>query len=992
MYILISGKEAKFSYGVYGGLPCVVANNCTGRGEIEQKSGGRHCLNCAYVRGLRGNSNPSSFLRPWGEKLSLCISRRARHELLPIDIANARSFAVIKDECFTESGKQLKQEARAQVEYVDQMALMVKKLPPETYDLTVEGSAPSSKAFLGSLATVLRKHPELADHLVMNLLKSLVYELELGKKCHKIEANVKNFYRYLNAMNPRACEAVAANLGSAPSQRWMRVLNARERTSCVFECNPEDIEARVSFVVDRRLDKLKKSGKGDTLLSFSVAIDATKAVEAIELSLAFKAICGGAYPNHYIETEDLTAEGVKLIVDQDRKASIQVTKANEIKVALVSFQETGPGTRISPVEIIVARPQTTNEVSSFTSDVVTAVNNVVARTPGTSFLNFCVDGVSAETSDVMTALCQFLDGKVNYTASVDNKHNIKNDRYQIIGGSCLPTIGTLIIDADLLRAVGIPESEYRVKDFASDKLVDDLCSHKTIDALYKGLMLKPNLGCIKDAGVLAATLFFMKLHLHAVNARTVPGLHRALYLWVSMLWFISLDGVNMTPKRNLVTETMSNMFLSLRSDVTKTRYTTTEVLEHHFGNNRRLQREFTCSDYASLSEKSQRMLNQLFEGDLKSARKTSEQSGYCTTEGEWLEHAKKTIDEKGPCKISIGDDEIPVAHQLWKYVKQVILEGNRLMKPLFRVVGIADSRLAPFCREFNSCDDLLKQYIDYCPRTFKYNDRQGNGAPDDAVMDDIKENEQECDNDQNERLASRIELFFATHRTLTAKKSGNGDGNDCSDSSDCLLVSLESNNERNTTGTKKEVDHTLILDSFRSMCNDTNNADELLRNVRSVSAALESLGTERGSSSTDPDRKVKSLHGRWFGHAEKATTAEGNNTAGEFLVERNVIVTCNTKLGTGKNAKDYPRNYRVLGVYDKYNNKWFMTGEKKSWGRSISATELKKYRLGLRMVEGDDIFEQYDDVALDDDKFKIKDICRIVDGSQVTCVKGKCMM
>ena len=43
------------------------------------------------------------------------------------------------------------------------------------------------------------------------------------------------------------------------------------------------------------------------------------------------------------------------------------------------------------------------------------------------------------------------------------------------------------------------------------------------------------------------------------------------------------------------------------------------------------------------------------------------------------------------------------------------------------------------------------------------------------------------------------------------------------------------------------------------------------------------------------------------------------------------------------------------------------------------------------MVEGGDLFEQYDDVALDDEKFKLKDICRIVDGSQVTCVKGKCM-
>ena len=223
---------------------------------------------------------------------------------------------------------------------------------------------------------------------------------------------------------------------------------------------------------------------------------------------------------------------------------------------------------------------------------------------------------------------------------------------------------------------------------------------------------------------------------------------------------------------------------------------------------------------------------------------------------------------------------------------------------------------------------------------------------------------------------------------LTAEKSGKKNGSDCSDSSKCPIVPLESNET-----SKKDIDHTRILDSFQSMYNNTKNSDELLCSVRSVSATLESLddGTERGPSSTDPDRKVKSLRGRWFGHTEKATTAEGNVTAGEFLVERDVIVTCNTTLGSGKNAKDVPRDYRVLGVYDKYNNKWFMTGEKKSWGRSMSDTDLKKYWLGIRMVEGD-LFEQYNDVALDDEKFKRKDTCRVVDGSQVTCVKGKCMM
>lgn len=82
-------------------------------------------------------------------------------------------------------------------------------------------------------------------------------------------------------------------------------------------------------------------------------------------------------------------------------------------------------------------------------------------------------------------------------------------------------------------------------------------------------------------------------------------------------------------------------------------------------------------------------------------------------------------------------------------------------------------------------------------RTFKYNGHQGNGAPDDAVADDdIEENEQECNNDENEQLASHIELFFSTHHMLTAKKSGNNNRNDCSDSSKCPIVPLESDERK----------------------------------------------------------------------------------------------------------------------------------------------------------------------------------------------------
>ena len=119
----------------------------------------------------------------------------------------------------------------------------------------------------------------------------------------------------------------------------------------------------------------------------------------------------------------------------------------------MAFQYTPSG--IPPVEIISACPNFSNECSNFTSDSIEAVQVAISSIPHHSFLNFDVDGVSEESIDVMYAICQFLNWKESHTGAVDNKHNVKNDCYQIIGGSCIPTIGNLVLDTDLLRKSGV---------------------------------------------------------------------------------------------------------------------------------------------------------------------------------------------------------------------------------------------------------------------------------------------------------------------------------------------------------------------------------------------------------------------------------------------------------------------------------------------------------------------------------------------------------
>jgi len=258
----------------------------------------------------------------------------------------------------------------------------------------------------------------------------------------------------------------------------------------------------------------------------------------LDISTGFKSIMGGAFPHHNISTTDLTKDQIQAILNQKNDASLQVEKAHEVKVAFMVFQHTGNG--MSPVEIIGARPQSNNETSAFTSAVLGAAKSaasvaVTSEEEQVAFLNFAVDGVSCETADVMKSVCSFLDGKENHTGVVDNKHNLKNDRYQIGGGSCCPTIGELVVDTDMMRQAGVREEEYRLKDFACDKLCQDFFSFKNVKKVFDGLMSGQVEGLTEDAGALSCTLFFMRLHLHAVNGLAVPARHRALYLWMSMI-------------------------------------------------------------------------------------------------------------------------------------------------------------------------------------------------------------------------------------------------------------------------------------------------------------------------------------------------------------------------------------------------------------------------------------------------------------------------
>jgi hypothetical protein len=130
-----------------------------------------------------------------------------------------------------------------------------------------------------------------------------------------------------------------------------------------------------------------------------------------------------------------------------------------------------------------------------------------------------------------------------------------------------------------------------------------------------------------------------------------------------VILFTSLTGANMTPKRNMVSETISNIFIVMLSDIQNPSYCTSEPAENGFGNTWRSQREFTCSDFASHVEKENRRMKTMFEGEMSPSRE--QLKGYQETFLDFIEHgmnvqrlAKMLV---GPCNINLQKDALPVS-------------------------------------------------------------------------------------------------------------------------------------------------------------------------------------------------------------------------------------------------------------------------------------------------------------------------------------------
>ena len=168
---------------------------------------------------------------------------------------------------------------------------------------------------------------------------------------------VLKFICLIVTYDKRESQVVSANIGGL-GDRWVRKMSPRERKDCITNSGEESkkVEQMMEAAIKRRNIQ---GGKG----TFSIAIDATEIAQFLEVSHAHADIIGGEYPYNLIPIDGMNKIKVQELLDGKLEDYGKVSIANEVKVGVMSFQDTHSD--VPTMEVVAGRPPSKNESKYF---------------------------------------------------------------------------------------------------------------------------------------------------------------------------------------------------------------------------------------------------------------------------------------------------------------------------------------------------------------------------------------------------------------------------------------------------------------------------------------------------------------------------------------------------------------------------------------------------------------------------------------------------
>jgi hypothetical protein len=828
-----------------------------------------------------------------------------------------------------------------------------------------------SDKFVQEFIEFYEKHPSFRNGLAGQIVQ---LALSRAKNAYSsIPPRLMDFFCLISNIDRKAAEIVSAQL-DGPSVRGMIV---HKKRTAGFAERKHIVSRDKNDWKQVMKDYVDKTYKKNENFSFSVAIDASKVAKALQIDFRYNAVLGGAVDNHFIaeviNDSNHSEEALKKLKTVLHDDSIK--KADEIKVAVVVFQNTGFK---SPYLILASQPQTTNEVSSFSDDICSTLSEF-AREQSTServvhFLNSANDAVSCDKAHVVQNIKDFLHGSINYLGTTDINHNGKNARTQIVGINTISSIGSYVIDIGILFMSGVPMDLIQIADWASDKLVLDLSSVKVCNKI-----LNSQSSDLESRTVMSLTLLFQRAHLFAVNFnRNLCNKDRVQLLWASMIYFVHLDGVSIITKRNWIMGCIANCFLMMRSDVVEPHRTTSEPCEHVFGHGRSIHREYTVKVWGDIVRKLHERFRLIYKNGFQTTREPAK--GYASLAKSGNDRNKKNEKNGGPIDMSdarIHNDKH--AFLVWKELRIIVNETNQTMRQFLSNLGVKSfHRLSKNFKEptGGNPEELLQDFL-----SCMENAERGDFEP--CVGDYEDENE---DNETAIGIEAKdvgdLQNDFEKKVTLgcmaEAKNTNNEDDLPSEadmDQMDMDDYAVEVRNDYQGESQNNLYKHAWpILRTLIEMksLKEIFEADVLTAfqaresKLEFAFRCMEMNGQERGSIGKGV-QGFKSLNGRYYAKTEKDTVTdlekkEEDHTKTTEEVKR-------IERGRLLKLKDYDGIFVVIGVGTKFHNKWFhlsSSQERPIWPPESKKLE-KKYRVHLRRIVQDKFgvanFENYNEIG-----------------------------
>ena len=506
-------------------------------------------------------------------------------------------------------------------------------------------------------------------------------------------------------------------------------------------------------------------------------------------------------------------------------------------------------------------------------------------------------------------------------------------------------LGSHVFDPSYLKLANVTLALWQVKDWASDSVLLQLCSYKTVNKMMK--YRSQHTVDIGNFAVSVVTLVFGRLRAYAVNANLVPWKQRALYSWMTFIWFSSFQTQGSTMlanKRNMLLETVGTLFLVTRNDVTQLRRCTSECNEHIHGIYRMIRPDFNVSQLIQIHQKTNIKLDAMFDSGLVMSRSSSSFSGYTNTIDDHVKSLRAKHNMCGPITVDLKK---PAVDQLWDSVSDIITNGNRMMLPFLKLFGVVEGNgLSPFATDITSANDLsnhINQFFKPPKRDMRgMNTSGGGGNNDDAsvlVEEVVEEDETNISNAGSattpsaDAIASHVNDIASTETEANTTVAENSEGGNVDAANNTPLY-----DGGDTSDTFKQ---------FKEMIGTSESLDQVVQHAHKLMGCL-NLG-KREADSLTMETKSKSRNERWFTSKEKSSSGQDGGTVPEdtsadnnTYIRRDSLIKLNCKRGKVETVE----YYRVLAIFKKFYNKWYPSPEDKL----IWTQDQTKLRTDVRVL------------------------------------------